>query len=209
MGDLQIVRGIKKLNNQNYNTWATCMESYLQGQDLWEIIGGSETAQPPDNDTTSKKWKVRAGKTMFAMKTTIDEEMLEHIRQAKTPKEEWDTFKALFSRKNDMRLQLLENELLFIKQNDLTINQYFHKVKTLCREISELDSDAKIAEARMRRIIIHGLKPKYRGFVTAVQGWPTQPSLVDFENLLADQEATAKEIGGGSLKGEEGALFTN
>ena len=91
------------------------MESYLQGQDLWEIIGGSETAQPPDNDTVLKKWKVKARKTMFAIKTTIDEEMLEHIREAKTPKEAWDTFKALFSRKNDMRLQLLENELLSVK----------------------------------------------------------------------------------------------
>ena len=41
---------------------------------------------------------------MFAIKTTIYEEMLEHIREAKTPKEAWDTFKALFSQKNDMRL---------------------------------------------------------------------------------------------------------
>ena len=99
--------------------------------------------------------------------------------------------------------------MLSVKPNDLTINQYFHKVKTLCREISELDPDAKIADARMRCIIIHGLKPRYRGFITAVQGWPTQPSLVEFENLLADQEVIAKEIGGGSLKGEEDVLFTN
>jgi len=39
MGDLQVVGGIKKLNNKNYNTWETCMESYLQGQDLWEVVG--------------------------------------------------------------------------------------------------------------------------------------------------------------------------
>ena len=69
--------------------------------------------------------------------------MLEHIREAKTSKEACDTFKALFSRKNDLRLQLLENELLSIKKNDLTINYYFHKVETLCRKISELDPDAK------------------------------------------------------------------
>ncbi|CAB4293751.1 unnamed protein product [Prunus armeniaca] len=34
MGDLHVVGRITKLNNKNYNTWATCMESYLQGQDL-------------------------------------------------------------------------------------------------------------------------------------------------------------------------------
>uniref|UniRef100_A0A2N9FHD6 CCHC-type domain-containing protein n=1 Tax=Fagus sylvatica TaxID=28930 RepID=A0A2N9FHD6_FAGSY len=169
MGDLQVVGGIKKLNNKNYNTWATCIESYLQGQDLWEVVGGSEVTQPAVEDAsgTLRKWKIKAGKAMFALKTTIEEEMLEHIRDAKTPKEAWDTFVTLFSKKNDTRLQLLENELLSMAQRDMTIAQYFHK------------------------------------------GWPTQPSLVEFENLLADQEAMAKQMGGVSLKGEEEALYTS
>uniref|UniRef100_A0A2N9G7D6 CCHC-type domain-containing protein n=1 Tax=Fagus sylvatica TaxID=28930 RepID=A0A2N9G7D6_FAGSY len=198
MGDLQVVGGIKKLNNKNYNTWATCIESYLQGQDLWEVVGGSEVTQPAVEDAsgTLRKWKIKAGKAMFALKTTIEEEMLEHIRDAKT-------------HKNDTRLQLLENELLSMAQRDMTIAQYFHKVKAICREISELDPTAPIGESRIKRIIIHGLRPEYRGFVTAIQGWPTQPSLVEFENLLADQEAMAKQMGGVSLKGEEEALYTS
>ena len=52
---------------------------------------------------------------MFAIKTTIDEEMMKYIRETKAPKEVWDTFKALFARKKDMRVQLLENELLSVK----------------------------------------------------------------------------------------------
>jgi histone acetyltransferase (RNA polymerase elongator complex component) len=188
MGDLQVVRGIKKLNNKNYNTWATFIESYLQGQDLWEVVGGSAVTQPAIEDAsgTLRKWKIKAGKAMFALKTTIEEEMLKHIRDAKTPKEAWDTFVTLFSKKNDTRLQLLENELLSMAQRDMTIAQYFHKVKAICREISQLDPTAPIGESRIKRIIIHGLQPEYRGFVTTIQGWPTQPSLVEFENLLAD-----------------------
>ncbi|TYK22270.1 putative LRR receptor-like serine/threonine-protein kinase [Cucumis melo var. makuwa] len=42
MGDLQVVGGIKKLNTQNYKTWSTCMKSYLQGQDLWDVVGSIE-----------------------------------------------------------------------------------------------------------------------------------------------------------------------
>ncbi|KAJ4718987.1 Retrovirus-related Pol polyprotein from transposon TNT 1-94 [Melia azedarach] len=208
MGDLQVVGGIKKLNNQNYNMWSTCMESYLQDQDLWEIVGGSEIT-PPQDSTALKKWKVKAGKAMFAIKTTVEEDMLEHIRDADTPKKAWDTFAALFSKKNDTRLQLLENELLSIAQGEKTISQYFNKVKSICREISELDHTSKISESRMRRIIIHGLKPEYRSFIAAVQGWPIQPSLVDLENLLADQEALAKQMARVSLKTEDQALFIN
>ncbi|KAL0418759.1 UNVERIFIED_CONTAM: hypothetical protein Sradi_1289400 [Sesamum radiatum] len=61
----------------------------------------------------------------------------------------------------------------------------------------------------MKRIIIHGLKPEFRSFVATVQGWPTQPSLVEFENLLAGQEALAKQMGGVSLKNDEEALYAN
>ena len=53
------------------------------------------------------KWKIKIGMTMFTIKTTIDEELLEYIRDKSTPKEAWDTFAALFSKKNDLRLQLL------------------------------------------------------------------------------------------------------
>jgi hypothetical protein len=208
MAKLQAVGSVKKLNNQNYNTWSTCMESYLQGQDLWEIVAGSETT-PPDNDQALRKWKVKAGKVMFAIKTSIEEEMLEHIRRADTPKAAWDTFATLFSKKNNVRLQLLENELMSIAQRNMTITQYFTKVKSLCREISELDPVSNISESRIRRIIIHGLRPEYRSFIVAIQGWPVQPSLVELENLLADQEAMVKQMVGVSLKSEEEALFSS
>ncbi|KAE8736044.1 hypothetical protein F3Y22_tig00000218pilonHSYRG00253 [Hibiscus syriacus] len=187
------------------------MESYLQGQDLWEVVGGGEVTQPATEDANGilRKWKIKAGKTMFALKTTIEEEMLEHIRDAKTPKEAWDTFVTLFSKRNDTKLQLLENELLSMAQRDMAVAQYFHNVKSICREISELDPTGAIGEARIKRIIVYGLRPEYRGFVAAVQGWSTQPSLVEFENLLAGQEAMAKQMGGVSLKGEEEALYTS
>ena len=210
MGDLQVVGGIKKLNNNNYNTWSTCMMSYLQGQDLWEVVGGCET-MPPEEDANGilRKWRIKAGKAMFALKTTVEEEMVDHIRDCKTPKEAWDTFVTLFSKKNDTRLQLLESELLSVSQRDMTIAQYFHKVKSICREIGELDPKSVIGEARMKRIIIHRLRSEYRSFIIAVQGWPTQPSLVELENLLAGQEAMARQMGGLTLKEEEEALYTS
>uniref|UniRef100_A0A6N2MV24 CCHC-type domain-containing protein n=1 Tax=Salix viminalis TaxID=40686 RepID=A0A6N2MV24_SALVM len=211
MGDLQVIGGIKKLNNQNYKTWSTCMMSYMQGQDLWEVVSGCEIIQPEAEDAggTLRKWKIKAGKAMFALKTTIEEDVLEHIRDAKTPHEAWNTFAKLFSKKNDTKLQLLESELLSVAQRELPVAKFFHKVKTLCREISELDTEAPIGETRMKRIIIHGLRPEFRSFVAAVQGWQNQPSLVEFENLLAGQEALAKQMGGALTKGEEEALYVS
>ncbi|KAF1876502.1 hypothetical protein Lal_00021216 [Lupinus albus] len=107
----------------------------MQGQDLWEVVSGNEVKQPEveDANRTLRKWKIKSGKTMFVLKTIVEEDVLEHIRDTKTPKEAWDVFSKLFSKKNDTKLPLLESELLLMAQRDMTIAQYFHKVKSLCR----------------------------------------------------------------------------
>ncbi|KAH6831338.1 hypothetical protein C2S53_010991 [Perilla frutescens var. hirtella] len=208
MAELHVVGGMKQLNNHNYTTWETCMESYLQGQDLWEVVGGKETT-PPEEAEALRKWKIKAGKAMYALKCIVSENLLEHIRAATTPKEAWDNLATLFSKKNEFKLQLLENELLSLRQGDMPVRDYFNKVRTLCREISELDSSSKISEAKMRRIIIHGLKPEFRAIMTSIQGWSEQPSLVNLENLLADQEALTGQMEEVSFKRDNEALFSH
>ena len=49
--------GIEKTNNHNYGYWRLCVEAYLQGQDLWEIVGGTNTTAPTnDNAEALQKW---------------------------------------------------------------------------------------------------------------------------------------------------------
>ncbi|KAJ0443668.1 hypothetical protein HanIR_Chr16g0823341 [Helianthus annuus] len=82
-----------------------------------------------------KKWRIKAGRSKFVLKTTIDIELLEHIRAQGKTKTSLGHFGSPLPKKNDAELQLLQNKLLSISQKDLTIVQYFHKVKILCREI--------------------------------------------------------------------------
>ena len=114
---------IKKLNSPDYNTWQTCMKLNLQGRDLWEVVGSSERTLSLATEVEAlRKLKIKAGKAMFAIRTTVEDEMLEHIRNASSPKEAWDIFITLFSKKNDARLQLLENNLLSTTQGNLMID---------------------------------------------------------------------------------------
>lgn len=58
------------------------MESYLQDQDLWKIIGGSDSTPPSAEDADAlEMWWIKAEKALFAIKITIQKEMLEHIQQ--------------------------------------------------------------------------------------------------------------------------------
>ena len=34
---------VEKLVGNNYQYWRLCMEAYLQGQDLWDLVFGDDT----------------------------------------------------------------------------------------------------------------------------------------------------------------------
>lgn len=61
----------------------------------------------------------------------------------------------------------------------------------------------------MRMMIINGLRPECSGFMATMRGWTKQPSLLELENLLANQETLVKQLDGITLKEEDGeeALF--
>lgn len=81
------------------------MSLYLLGQDLWDVVDGPNTMEPRiDTNRVVHKWKAKTWKALFIIKTTIEEELLEHIRDLNTPKEAWDALKVLFSKKNDTKL---------------------------------------------------------------------------------------------------------
>ncbi|KAF3631452.1 Protein OSCA1 [Capsicum annuum] len=106
--------GMKLLNQSNYKVWKTCMESYLVGEDLWNIVNRSNTSPPidgPKNDGAYKKWKQTNAKAEFILKRTVSSRLFDHIIRCKLAHEKWRTFDQLFNKKNEDRLQILENEL--------------------------------------------------------------------------------------------------
>ena len=46
------------------------MNSYLQGQDLWDVVGGNEV-NPPNDVTALKKMEYQGKYVMFAIKTVL------------------------------------------------------------------------------------------------------------------------------------------
>jgi len=60
--------GVEKLVGTNYKYWRMCMEAYIQGQDLWDLIAGAEAEIPantPENLDSRRKWKIKYSKALF------------------------------------------------------------------------------------------------------------------------------------------------
>ncbi|KAK3001833.1 hypothetical protein RJ639_022241 [Escallonia herrerae] len=128
----------------------------------------------PENAESRRKWKIKCGKALFALRTSISKEFINHVRDVCSLKEVWEMLERLFTKKNTARLQLLENVLAMLKQG-------------------EIEMDEKISKARLRHYLVRGLKKEYGPFVTSIQGWSTQPSVEELENFLSNQEALAKQ----------------
>ncbi|KAI6668870.1 hypothetical protein NL676_003755 [Syzygium grande] len=117
------VNGVEKLNSSSYYNWSIRMQYYLLGQDLWDIVDCSNIA-PPSNDGELRKWNIKAGKAFYVLAVPVEDELLHHIKSAKTLKEAWDNLAVLLTRTNDAKLQRLKNELLSISQQDLLIGHF-------------------------------------------------------------------------------------
>ncbi|KAL0342952.1 UNVERIFIED_CONTAM: hypothetical protein Sangu_1182600 [Sesamum angustifolium] len=95
------------------------MEVYLQDQNLWELVVGSDVEIPADtteNVQSRRKWKIKCGKALFALRTSIGKEYNDHIHDVSSLKQIRETLERLFTKKNATRSQLLENELTMLTQ---------------------------------------------------------------------------------------------
>ncbi|KAF7815129.1 Integrase, catalytic core [Senna tora] len=59
--------------------------------DMGNNVGGGNETQPSIVKEDIKKLKIRAGKAMHVLLMTVEDDILQHIKDAKTPKEAWDT----------------------------------------------------------------------------------------------------------------------
>ncbi|KAK4368862.1 hypothetical protein RND71_012654 [Anisodus tanguticus] len=82
------------------------MESYLMGEDLWDVINGSYTSPPSDgskNNGAYKKWNQINAKAEFILKRTISHNLFDHIIRCKSTHEIWRTLDQLFNKKDEAR----------------------------------------------------------------------------------------------------------
>ncbi|KAG6499797.1 hypothetical protein ZIOFF_039589 [Zingiber officinale] len=95
------------------------MESYLVGEDLWDVVSTNGVVAPAniiENVEAFKKWKQQNARAEFVLKRSISHGIFEHIIGCESAREIWQTLDRLFNKKNEARLQMLENELAVTKQ---------------------------------------------------------------------------------------------
>jgi hypothetical protein len=164
--------------SENYRTWKFSMRMTLQAKELWEVVGGDETARP---ESDPKGWDKRAKKALAIIALGMSAAEQEHIIDCETPKEAWDVLEKLYEGKGRNRKFMLLQELFHMSMgtSDFGMDGYLRAIREKLSELSaigtKLDKDIKLA------IILNGLSEEYRYLVVNVE----QQETVDFDELSA------------------------
>ncbi|GAA0145767.1 hypothetical protein LIER_05886 [Lithospermum erythrorhizon] len=71
---------VEKLNNNNWGSWSTRMKFYLVGQDLWDIISGSDVTPPTPDPGEVRKWKIKGDPDNAIIETRMKKIIIDRLR---------------------------------------------------------------------------------------------------------------------------------
>ena len=77
----------EKLNRSNYASWSYKMHQYLLGHGYWSYVDGANDATPESTHRDSSAWEQAASRVMYYFASSVSDQLLSHIWDAKTPKE--------------------------------------------------------------------------------------------------------------------------
>ena len=128
-----------KPDKNNFHAWKFRMKNFLMGKGYLEYIEGDQEKAleiPEDNPSaaklkTLKDWNQGAQKVMYWLSVSIQDTMIGHIQDATSPKEAWDRLLSFDTTNTKARKLQLKNELSTLKKENLLINDYTLKIKSI------------------------------------------------------------------------------
>ena len=94
---------------------------------------------------------------MYWLSISIQDTMIGHIQDAKSPKDAWDTLVKLYETNTKARKIQLKNDLHTVEKKNMSINEFALKIKSICESLAsinvQVDYDDKV------EVCLRGLGP--------------------------------------------------
>ena len=184
----------EKLDKNNFHAWRFRITNFLMGKGYWEYIDGEQEEAPKlaEEDPTAaeikayKEWNQGARKVMHWLSLSIQDTMIGHIQDAKSPKEAWDTLVKMFATNTKARKIQLKNELHTVEKKSMSVSDYALKIKGICESLASInvavDDDDKV------EVCLRGLTPQYKAFKMSIQTRENIPNFAELVSMLIIEE---------------------
>lgn len=122
------------LNGKNYPLWEFNLCCFIQGQELWGYVDGSEK-KPGDSDKVGlKKWSSENSRVMSWILGSVEPQIAINLRPYKTATEMWKYLETIYHQNSDAHKFQLDMEIHEFSQGERTIQEYYSNFMSLWLE---------------------------------------------------------------------------
>lgn len=165
-----------RLTKTNFLLWRAQLLPYLCGAKLLGYVDGSFPAPATeilatDGTTTIPNpayasWYDQDQQVLSGLFSSMKEEVLFDVMDAKSSKQAWDILTNMFSSTTRARIVQIRMDLATIKKRDLSASDYFLKIKSYASDLAAADAPLRADE--VIAYLLAGLGPDYDSFVTSM-----------------------------------------
>ncbi|XP_071708146.1 uncharacterized protein [Rutidosis leptorrhynchoides] len=131
---------LKKLTvSDNYSSWKRSMMIALNAKNKLKIVTG-EFTEPAINSKTRALWERTNDMIISWILNTIIDQIGNSLNFVNTACELWKEWHKHYSQLDGHRIYQLSNEIVQLKQNQCSIETYYHKLKGYWDEIDAIEA---------------------------------------------------------------------
>jgi hypothetical protein len=137
-----------QLKGENYPYWSYVMKKFLKGKRIWGYVDG--TSVKPTNNADKKDeakyateletWDANNSKIITWINNSVSQSIGVQLAKYDTAKEVWDHLKRLFVQSNFAKRYQLEGDIRGLKQNNMTIQEFYLAMSNLWDQLALMES---------------------------------------------------------------------
>ncbi|KAK1355157.1 hypothetical protein POM88_048413 [Heracleum sosnowskyi] len=159
--DSQHHRLAVRLDGKNYFLWASYFKNFLEGQDLWTYVDGSNPK--PTEKAEQSKWVINNAKIKTWIMESVENSIAVNLSPLSTAHLMWEYLKRIYKQSNAARMYQLEQEVNSLSQESLSIQEFYSAILLLWNEMDMIEE--KIPEAALETVLKLRLQTRARQFL--------------------------------------------
>ncbi|GJZ43260.1 cysteine-rich receptor-like protein kinase 8, partial [Tanacetum coccineum] len=137
--EVYLIHSFELFGSDNYGSWKRSMMIALNAKNNLKLVTG-EYEEPAVNSIYRALWERTNDMIISWILNTIDEQISNSLSFVNTAYDIWKELQEHYFHVDGHRVYQLTNDLVQLKQNNLAIEIYYHKLKGLWDEYDSLEA---------------------------------------------------------------------
>lgn len=143
------------LKSNNYHTWASAHQLFLEGRGLWCFVSGS-FPKPKQPRNEALNWFFYDSWVAQQLRGDVEESQQAHIATLKKSKAIWDALRRLHGVSGKERLYVIIQRCFnYVKSADESVDQMAFSIQQLLDEANSMKPEARLTELHRAIIIMN------------------------------------------------------